>query len=71
MQDDRTGVSTPMAALWFGISVVVALVNFSASLRPGGIRWLAIGLGVLAAVFAVRWGRILLVRYREREARRR
>lgn len=61
--DSRVGTSTGAATFWFVLSVVVMLVNFRSATRGS---WLALGLGVLALVGVVGYGRLLLARYRER-----
>lgn len=62
MAEQRTGTSTGTAVFWFLLSVVVMMVNFRSATRGS---WLALGLGVLALVGVVSYGRLLLARYRE------
>lgn len=61
-------VKTSSAVLWFSLSTVVAIVNFVSATR-GGLRWFPLALGLLAAFFAYRWGRLLYARYTERTSR--
>lgn len=59
--------SVGSTALWFALSVVVMGVNFTSATRGS---WLALLLGLLAAWFAYRNGKILLDHYRATAARR-
>lgn len=68
MSDSRTGTSTGTAIFWFTLSLVVMLVNFRSATRGS---WLALGLGVLAIVGVVSYGRVLLERYRATRAPKR
>jgi hypothetical protein len=68
MSDSRTGTSTGTAIFWFTLSVVVMLVNFRSATRGS---WLALGLGVLALVGVVSYGRVLIERYRATRAPKR
>lgn len=61
MSEQRTGTSTGTAIFWFALSAVVMLVNFRSATRGS---WLALGLGVLALVGVITYGKLLLARYR-------
>jgi mannose/fructose/N-acetylgalactosamine-specific phosphotransferase system component IID len=67
MPDQRPGGSVGSTVLWFALSVVVMAVNFTSATRGS---WLALLLGLLAAFFAYRNGKILYDHYRATSARR-
>lgn len=61
MPNGRPEISTATAAFWFGLSMLVVLVNFRSATRGS---WLALLLGVMALWVAFRYGKLLLQRYR-------
>lgn len=66
MPDKRPGGSTGAAIFWFALSVVVTLVNFRSATHGS---WLALLLGGLSLFVALRYGKLLLERYRAAKSR--
>jgi len=68
MPEKRPGGSTGAAVFWFVLSVVVTLVNFRSATHGS---WLALLLGGLSLFVALRYGKLLLERYRALRPQRR
>lgn len=68
MPDNRPGGSTGAAVGWFALAVVVTVVNFR-SATHGSV--LALVLGAFSLFVALRYGKLLLERYRAAKPQRR
>lgn len=66
MDDQRGGRSLGSTVFWFALSLVVMAINFRSATRGS---WLALGLGVLALVGVITYGRVLLAWYQDYRAR--
>lgn len=61
MGEKRPGGSTGAALFWFVLSVVITVINFRSATHGS---WLALALGAFSLFVALRYGKLLLERWR-------
>ncbi len=61
MDQKRPGGSTGGAVAWFALSVVITVINFRSASHGS---WLGLVLGAFSLFVAIRYGKLLLERWR-------